>query len=149
MPVLHLKIVTAEREVLNEDADIVIAPGGAGELGILPRHIPIITTLKPGELRVRRAAGDQIFAITGGFMEVRNQGDRDSAVTILADAAERAEEIDLVRAEAARQRAQQILAENTSAVDAAAAQAALLRAITRIRVAEAHGRRHDRPASQG
>src|SRR5260370_35414568 len=99
MPVLHVKLVTAERKIVDEEADMVIAPGGAGELGILPRHIPIITTLKPGELRVRRAAGDQIFAITGGFMEVRNAGERDSNVTILADAAERAEEIDIARAE--------------------------------------------------
>jgi F-type H+-transporting ATPase subunit epsilon len=146
MPVLHLKIVTAERQVLDEEADMVIAPGGAGELGILPRHIPIITTLKPGELRVRRTAGDQIFAVAGGFMEVRNEGERDSAVTILADAAERAEDIDLERAEKARQQAEQTLAESASAVDSAAAQAALLRAITRIRVAEAHGRRRERPA---
>jgi F-type H+-transporting ATPase subunit epsilon len=148
MPVLHLKIVTAEQQVLDEEADMVIAPGGAGELGILPRHIPIITTLKPGELRVRRTAGDQIFAIAGGFMEVRNEGERDSAVTILADAAERAEDIDLERAEKARQRAEQTLTESASAVDSAAAQAALLRAITRIRVAEAHGRRRERPARQ-
>jgi F-type H+-transporting ATPase subunit epsilon len=148
MPVLHLKIVTAEQQVLDEEADLVIAPGGAGELGILPRHIPIITTLKPGELRVRRTAGDQIFAIAGGFMEVRNEGERDSAVTILADAAERAEEIDLERAEKARQQAEQTLAESASAVDSAAAQAALLRAIARIRVAEAHGRRHARPPQQ-
>lgn len=148
MPVLHLKIVTAEREVLNQDVDMVIAPGGDGELGILPRHIPIITTLKPGELHVRRTEDNQIFAVTGGFMEVRHEGDRDSAVTILADAAERAEEIDLARAEAARQRAEQLLAENAASVDAATAQAALLRAITRIRVAETHGRRRDGAARQ-
>jgi F-type H+-transporting ATPase subunit epsilon len=99
MPVLHLKIVTAEQQVLDEEADMVIAPGRAGELGILPRHIPIITTLKPGEIRVRRSEGDKVFAVAGGFMEVRNEGERDSAVTILADAAERAEDIDLKRAQ--------------------------------------------------
>src|SRR5262249_24117965 len=113
---------------------MVIAPGGAGELGILPRHIPLITTLKPGELRVRQRPAEEPFAVTGGFMEVRNEGDG-SAVIVLADAAERAEDIDLARAEEARRRAEQRLSDSTASVDAIRAQAALLRAIARIRVA--------------
>src|SRR5947209_7549907 len=113
MPTLSLKIVTAEQQVLSEDADMVIAPGGAGELGILPRHIPIITTLKPGELRVKRGGEEQIFAIAGGFMAVR-PAENGSAVTVLADAAERAEEIDIARAEEARRRAEQLLQDRTS-----------------------------------
>jgi F-type H+-transporting ATPase subunit epsilon len=137
---LHLKIVTAERQVLDEQADMVIAPGGAGELGILPRHIPLITTLKPGELRVKHGTAEEAFAVTGGFMEVRHEGDG-SAVIVLADAAERAAEIDLARAEEAKRRAEQRLADATAGVDAVRAQAALLRAIARIRVAERH-RRH-------
>ena len=132
---LHLKIVTAERQVLDEQADMVIAPGGAGELGILPRHIPLITTLKPGELRVRHGTEFEEFAVAGGFMEVRNEGDG-SAVIVLADSAERAEEIDIARAEEAKRRAEQRLSDAGSNVDAVRAQVALLRAIARIRVAE-------------
>ena len=137
MATLHLQIVTAERKVLDEEADMVIAPGGAGELGILPRHIPIITTLKPGELRVRQNNEEVPFAVAGGFMEVRNSPDG-SDVIILADAAERAEDIDLERAQAARERAEQARAQSQSDVDAAAAESALLRALARIRVAERH-----------
>jgi F-type H+-transporting ATPase subunit epsilon len=137
MPKLHVKLVTAERQIMNEDADMVIAPGGAGEIGIMPRHIPLITTLKPGELRVRRAEEEHIFAVGGGFLEVRHE-EGGSEVIVLADTAERAEELDLTRAEEARRRAEQTLAERTETVDALAAQASLLRAIARIRVAERH-----------
>src|SRR6185437_3587620 len=135
MPTLNVQLVTAERKVVDEQADIVIAPGGAGEIGIMPRHIPLITTLKPGELRVRRSEEEQIFAVGGGFLEVRHE-EGGSEVIVLADTAERAEELDLARAEEARRRAEQTLAERTEEVDALAAQAALLRAIARIRVAE-------------
>lgn len=145
MAKLQLQIVTAERAVLDEEADMVIAPGGAGELGILPRHIPLITTLKPGELRVRRNNEEEVYAVAGGFMEVRNSevaGGPGSQVIVLADAAERAEEIDIQRAEEARQRAEETLRASAQDVDVAGAQAALLRAIARIRVAEHHrGRR--------
>ncbi|MGH2347417.1 MAG: F0F1 ATP synthase subunit epsilon [Chloroflexota bacterium] len=143
MPKLHVKLVTAERQIMDEDADMVIAPGGAGEIGILPRHIPLITTLKPGELRGRRSEAEQIFAVGGGFIEVRHE-EGGSEVIVLADTAERAEELDLARAEEARRRAEQTMAERTEEADALAAQAALLRAIARIRVAERH---RSRPAS--
>ena len=126
MPVLHVKLVTAERKVVDEDADMVIAPGGAGELGILPRHIPLITTLKPGELRVRQGSEEHSFA-----------------VIVLADAAERAEELDLECAREAMRRAEQLLSDRTATVDAAAAQAALMRALVRVRVAER--RQHNVP----
>ena len=135
MPSLQVKLVTAEQKVIDEQADMVIAPGGAGEIGILPRHIPLITTLKPGELRVRRGQEEQLFAVGGGFLEVRTI-DQGSEVIVLADTAERAEELDLARAEEAKKRAEQTLADTSTNVDAVAAQAALLRAIARIRVAE-------------
>ncbi|HVA93016.1 MAG TPA: F0F1 ATP synthase subunit epsilon [Chloroflexota bacterium] len=137
MPVLQVKLVTAERKVVDEQADMVIAPGGAGEIGILPRHIPLITTLKPGELRVRRGQEEQLFAVGGGFLEVRNI-DQGSEVIILADTAERAEDLDAARAEEAKKRAQQFLAEKGATVDAAAATAALQRALVRLRVVERH-----------
>src|SRR5919201_1392322 len=94
---LQLKIVTANRPVLTEDVDMVIAPGAAGELGILPRHEPLLTTLKPGELRVLHNGAWEFLAVAGGFMQVDERG-----VTILADAAERVDEIDEARAQEAR-----------------------------------------------
>src|SRR6185437_831002 len=122
MPTLNVQLVTAERKVVDEQADMVIAPGGAGEIGILRRHIPLITTLKPGELRVRRGQEEQLFAVAGGFLEVRNI-EQGSEVIILADSAERAEDLDAVRAEEAKKRAQQSLADQSTSVDAAAAAA--------------------------
>src|SRR5690349_6865628 len=90
----RLEWVPAERIVLQEDADMVIAPAADGQVGILPHHAPFLTTLRPGELRVRRRGSEQELVVTGGFMEVLN-----GKVTILADAAERVEEIELARAE--------------------------------------------------
>jgi len=101
MSTIHLNIITAERIVLSEDVEIVVAPGTMGELGVLPRHAPLLTGLMPGELRYRKNGEEVGMCITGGFMEVLPH-----RVTILADAAERAEEIDVARAEAARQRAE-------------------------------------------
>lgn len=141
MPKLQLQVVTAERKLLDEEADMVIAPGGAGELGVLPRHIPLITTLKPGELRVRENAEERVYAVAGGFMEVRNaevNGEASSQVIILADAAERAEEIDIERAQEARRRAEETLASGPQNTDLVQAQASLLRALARLRTAERH-----------
>jgi F-type H+-transporting ATPase subunit epsilon len=89
---LRLDIVTVERLAYSADVDMVVAPGIEGQLGILPRHAPLLTALTYGELRVKREGQEESFAISGGFMEV--QPDR---VTVLADTAERAEEIDLER----------------------------------------------------
>jgi F-type H+-transporting ATPase subunit epsilon len=127
---LRLEVVTAERVVLQDDVDMVIAPGVDGQVGILPHHAPFLTTLAPGELRVRRGGVEQDLVVAGGFMEVLN--DR---VTILADAAERVEEIDLARAEAARQRAVDALANRGSGTDTAAAEFAMRRAVVRLSVA--------------
>jgi F-type H+-transporting ATPase subunit epsilon len=138
---LRLDIVTVERLVYSEDVDIVVAPGISGEMGILPRHVPLLTALTYGELRVRRGDDEYSFAISGGFMEV--QPDQ---VTVLADTAERAEEIDLERAEAARRRAEESLQMVDEQVDFAKAEAALRRSIIRIKVAEARRRRGGRRA---
>jgi len=100
MPGLKIDIVTAERTVYSDEVDIVIAPGVEGQLGILPHHAPLMTILQAGELVVRKGNNEESLAISGGFLEVRP--DR---VIVLADSAERAEEIDLARAEAARKRA--------------------------------------------
>jgi F-type H+-transporting ATPase subunit epsilon len=132
---LTVEIVTAERVVSTEHGvDVLIAPGSEGQLAILPKHAALMTTLDKGELVFRRAGEESTFAITGGFMEVR----RDQ-VTILADAAEAAEEIDVARAEAARARAEDRLRryreQQVTDVDMARAQAALERSLMRLRVA--------------
>ena len=133
---IKLDIVTAEHMVFSDDVDIVVAPGVDGELAVLPHHAPLMTMLQPGELRVRKG-GDEIYmAITGGFLEVRP--DR---VTILADAAERAEDIDAARAEAAKRRAEQRLGGQLSEAEMARAEAALRRSLIRLRVAEKRRRR--------
>ncbi len=143
---LSLDIVTPERVVLSEDGfDIVVAPGIEGELGILPRHAPLMTTLEIGELRVRRGADEMSLAIAGGFLEVR-----DDRVTVLADAAERSEEIDIARAEEARRRAAEAMANRRSDIDVVAVFAAARRSEVRVRVAQRRRRRgQDRPGTPG
>lgn len=133
---IRLDIVTAERVVFSDDVDMIVAPGVEGELGILPHHTPLMTMLQPGELRVKKGGEEQFMVIAGGFLEVRP--DR---VIVLADAAERAEEIDLARAEAAKERAQKQLKERGVGADLALAEAALRRALARIRVVERRRRR--------
>src|SRR5947209_9176255 len=98
MATIHLQVVTPERVVLEEDVDIVIARGAEGDLGILHGHEPLITPLAIGELTYRLDGQERHIAISGGFMEVLPD-----KVVILADVAERSEEIDRARAEAARQ----------------------------------------------
>ena len=137
MSSVRLDIVTAERMVYSEDVDAVIAPGVEGQLGILPHHAPLMTTLQAGELLVRKGGEEISLAISGGFLEVRP--DR---VVVLADAAERADEIDISRAEEARRRAEQRLAEKgASGLDESRADIALRRAIARLAVAEKVRRR--------
>ncbi len=131
MAKIRLDIVTAEKLVYSEEVDEVVAPGIQGQLGILPQHSPLMTMLSPGELLVKQDGNEINLAVSGGFMEVRP--DR---VTILADTAERAEEIDLARAEEARKRAEQAKAEAPAGAEASlAAEAALKRALMRIKVA--------------
>jgi F-type H+-transporting ATPase subunit epsilon len=133
---INLDIVTAEQLVYSDDVDIVVAPGIDGELAVLPHHAPLMTMLQPGELRVRKGGEEIFMAITGGFLEVRP--DR---VTILADAAERAEDIDAARAEEAKRRAEERLSGKIAESDMARAEAALRRSLLRLRVAEKRRRR--------
>ncbi len=138
MSPIRCEIITQERVVFNQLVDMVIAPGSEGELGILPHHVPLLTALAAGELRVKTSGGEQSFAISGGFMEV--QPDH---ITVLATAAERAEEIDVARAEAARQRAEQLLKDGPppDKDQYAAIEAALRRSSVRLKVARKRGRR--------
>jgi F-type H+-transporting ATPase subunit epsilon len=135
-PTMHVEVVTAERELYNGEADELIAPGSEGELGILPRHAALLTTLKAGELRVKLHGAEEPLFVSGGFLEVSN-----NQATVLADTAEHAEEIDQARAEEARRRAQERLAQTTSNTERAELQAALERALERLRVAETVRRR--------
>jgi len=136
MSSLKLDIVTAERIVYSEDVDAVIAPGAEGQLGILPHHAPLMTILQAGELVVRKGGEEDSLAISGGFLEVRP--DR---VIVLADSAERAEEIDTERAEAAKNRAEERLTEKTAETDVDRIEASLRRAMARLTVAEKIKRR--------
>jgi len=126
-----LEIVTPERKVLSETVDIVVAPGELGEFGVLPGHIPFLCKLKIGELRYRIGTAAVHVAVMGGYAEVLN-----NQVTILAPAAEAAGEIDLIRARAARERAERRIAEARDRLEFARAQAALRRALARLKVAE-------------
>ncbi|MSQ25446.1 MAG: F0F1 ATP synthase subunit epsilon [Dehalococcoidia bacterium] len=130
MATLHIEIITAERTVLIDDVDMVIAPGSEGQLGILPMHAPLLTVLGPGEIRLKKGAAEQSIAVTGGFLEVH-----DNHVAVLADAAERSDEIDEARAEEAMQRAQERMKLASTDVDLERASRAVHRAAVRVTIA--------------
>jgi len=126
-----LEIVTPEKTVLSEKVDVAVAPGELGEFAVLANHIPFLTKLKIGELRFRVGNTTRHITTMGGYAEVLP--DR---ITILTAAAEEAGEIDVMRAKAARERAEQRLRETRDKLAFTAAEAALQRAITRLKVAE-------------
>jgi len=126
----RLEIVTPQKKVFSENVDFLVAPGSEGELGILPKHAPLITSLNIGIMRVEQDKKYTRIVVTGGFMEVR-----DNRVTVLANAAERADEIDVQRAEAARQRAEERLASKSEDIDLLRAELALKRALMRLKAA--------------
>jgi len=136
---LHVEIVTAERELYSGEANMVSAPGTEGRLGILPRHAALLTTLSPGALNIKLGDAEEPIFVSGGFLEVSN-----NSVIVLADTAELAEEIDQARAQEARRRAQEELAQAQSDIERAELLGALERAMTRLRVAELARRRSGR-----
>ena len=140
MDKLKFEIVTAERVIYSDDVDIVVAPGIEGQLGILPGHAPLMTMLQPGELLVRKDGEEVAMFVSGGFLEV--MGDR---VTVLADVAERVDEIDIDRAEAARCRAEDRIKACSAEADLTRAEAALRRSLVRLKIAE---RRRKKPGSR-
>jgi len=120
---IRCEIVSQDRTVFTGDVDIVVLPGAEGEMGILPHHAPLLTTLKYGFIKVRKQGAEEIFTVAGGVAEVQPD-----IVTVLADAAENIEEIDVARAETARKRAQEALAKGVPAdTDAYLAMEAALR----------------------
>ena len=139
MSKIKLDIVTVEKLVFSQDVDGVTAPGVEGELGILPQHAPLVTMLQPGVVIIKADGEETEMAVSGGYMEVRPE-----YIIILADSAERAEEIDIARAEAARARAEQARGEAPAGAEAAlAAEAALKRSLVRLKVARR--RRREKP----
>ena len=136
MATFRLEVVTAERLVFADDVNGIVAWGVDGQLGILPHHAPLMTMLQPGDLVIKRDNEEEYLALSGGFLEVRPD-----KVIVLADACERAEEIDIARAEAAKCRAEETLKERPPEVDTAAAEAALRRSLARLKVAEKRRRR--------
>lgn len=135
MPI-RLEILTIERKLFDEVVDMVVVPGIEGVFGILPNHVPLLTALSYGELQVKRHnEADHFFAVGGGFIEVRPDH-----VTVMADSAEKADEIDIERAEKARQRALEHLEKRGEVEDFEKAQALLKRSATRLKIAKRHGR---------
>ena len=135
-PGLHVVIVTGDRPVYDGLAERVIAPATRGQITILAHHAPLLAALEPGELIVRGQQHDESLAVGAGFVEVR-----DDQVTILVDTAERAEEIDVARAEAARRRARALMERYRGRPEYAAAWQALRRSRARLKVARGMGRR--------
>ena len=142
MAPIRCEVVTAERTVFEDYVDMVLAPGIEGQLGILPKHAPLMTSLTYGELIIHRESQpDEFIAIGGGFMEVGPEH-----VIILADSAERAEEIDIARAEEARERAQELMSQKQREdIDFARAEASLRRSVIRLKVARRRRRPRERP----
>jgi F-type H+-transporting ATPase subunit epsilon len=131
MPLL-LEIVTPERLAFSEEVDSVQVPGIEGELGILPHHAPLVSLLGVGELRIRKGGQEELFAVAGGFLQVRPD-----KVVVMAETADLASEIDLEKAQEARREAERALESGYhEGADLSAARAALQQALLRIRVAE-------------
>ena len=127
----HVDIVSAEREIFSGDADMVFAPAEMGELGITPRHAPLLTRLKPGTVRVQAGGEESVFYVTGGILEIQPH-----LVTVLSDTALRARDIDEAAAQEAKRKAEEALANQTDDMDVARAQAELLEAVARLKALE-------------
>jgi len=129
MTTLRLEIVTPETTAYSEDVEMVTLPGSEGELGVYPNHVPLLTTLKPGELRVLKNGRETALAVGEGFVEIK--GD---AVSVLTDMALESERIDESAAEAAVARAQAAMKEDHGAEEVAAIQASLQKALAQLHV---------------
>jgi F-type H+-transporting ATPase subunit epsilon len=129
---IHVDIVSAEGQIFSGEASMVFVPGSQGELGIAPRHAPLLTTLKAGEVRVQaEGQEEQSFYVGGGSLEIQP-----NLVTVLADTAARARDLDEAAALAAKQRAEDAVRERTDKMDIAEAQAELARAVAQLRAIE-------------
>lgn len=134
MSTMRLEIVTPERKVYEKDVNMVVVKGVAGELGILPNHIPLVTPLKVAPVKAKLDGKEQFIAVHGGFMEVRKD-----KVVILAEAAELDVDIDVSRARLAKERAERRLEQKHNDINARRAELALARAISRLEATGASG----------
>jgi F-type H+-transporting ATPase subunit epsilon len=128
---IHVDIVSAEGQIFSGEATMLFVPGSQGDLGIYPRHAPLLTTLKPGELRVHSEGEEQVFYVGGGTLEVQPH-----LVTVLADTAARARDLDEAEALAAKQRAEDAVRNRGDKMDIAQAQVELARAMAQLRAIE-------------
>ena len=125
---IHIDIVSAEAEIFSGPAEIVFAPATMGEVGIMPRHTPLLTTLKPGEVRVRHPGGEEeSFYVSGGMLEIQPH-----VITVLSDTAVRAEDVDEAAVLEAKERAERALADRQSDIDEAQARAELIQAAAQL-----------------
>ncbi|HEY1771998.1 MAG TPA: F0F1 ATP synthase subunit epsilon [Gammaproteobacteria bacterium] len=127
----HVDIVSAEREIFSGEADMVFAPAELGELGITPRHAPLLTRMKAGTVRVQHGGEESVFYVSGGILEIQPHG-----VTVLSDTAQRAADIDEAAAQEAVRKAQEALANQSDELDLARAQTELLENLARLKTLE-------------
>ena len=130
---VHVDVVSAEASIFSGDAEFVVAPASAGEVGLFPNHAPMITTIKPGALRIKQVneAQETLIFISGGLLEVQP-----GVITVLADTAVRGHDLDEAKAIAAKEAAEEALKNRTSAIDYATAQAELSVAVAQIQTIE-------------
>ena len=142
---IRCEIVSQDRMVFTGDVDIVVLPGATGEMGILPKHAPVLTSLKFGIIKIRKGGKEEVFTVAGGIAEVQPD-----IVTVLADAAENVQEIDIARADAARVRAEEALAKGLSADTDTylAMEAALRKSNLRLDAARRYGKIARSPYSE-
>jgi F-type H+-transporting ATPase subunit epsilon len=124
----HVDIVSAEREIFSGEAELVFAPAEMGELGITPRHAPLLTRLKPGTVRVQAGGEESVFYVSGGILEIQPH-----MVTVLSDTAERAKDIDEAAAQEAVRKAQEALANRTADLDVARVESEMLENLARLK----------------
>jgi F-type H+-transporting ATPase subunit epsilon len=130
---VHIDVVSAEASIFSGEAEFVVAPASAGEVGLFPNHAPMITTIKPGALRIKQAnvAEETLIFISGGMLEVQP-----GVITVLADTAVRGHDLDEAKAIAAKEAAEEALKNRTSDIDYATAQAELSEAVAQIQTIE-------------
>jgi len=128
---MHIDIVSAEEEIYSGTCEMVFAPLETGEVGVMPRHAPLLARMKPGEVRVRKGSEEQMFVVSGGLLEIQPH-----VVTVLADTAVRAHDLDEAQAQEAKQRAEEALRDRKSDMDIARAQAELAEAMAQLRAIE-------------
>ncbi len=128
---IHVDIVSAEQEIFSGAAEMVFAPSVNGEVGVLPRHAPLLTKLRPGEVRVQTGEGEEFFYVSSGILEIQPH-----CVTVLADTALRAKDIDEAAALEAKQRAEEAMKDRKSEIDYAKAQIQLAEAMAQLQTVQ-------------